>query len=267
MLDAIEKAKAKDRMLVGKKSDTDPGADLPQGQKGRVNDIVAGKLNMGMTNYKRAKYIVENAPPEMIAELDAGQRTIHNAYCELRSRAKDTDSSALEEVLESVVQEDFHDTVGDDHDSSSHDHHPEAPTKTTPKPAENSDKAKPSAPASTSKPSVSKPSASKPSSSKPPSQEKINSLFSKADLEAMKRNEEFAAMSDAEKVEELQRRLKEALKRAAIAESELSRLKELRHNDNYHKDGNIRNLQARLDMAEARVAELEALHGSGSKGE
>jgi len=72
-------------------------------------------------------------------------------------------------------------------------------------------------------------------------------------------------MSDAEKVEELQRRLKEALKRAAIAESELSRLKELRHNDNCHKDSNIKNLQARLAIAEARVAELEVLHGSDIK--
>ena len=87
------------------------------------------------------------------------------------------------------------------------------------------------------------------------------------DRKAIKRNEEFAAMSDAEKVTELQSRLKEALKRAATAESELSRLKDVHHNLVYHSDSNIKNLQARLDMAEARVAELEALHGSDSAGE
>jgi ParB family chromosome partitioning protein len=83
-------------------------------------------------------------------------------------------------------------------------------------------------------------------------------LFTKAEQEAIKRNTAFHAMSDAEKVTELQRQLKETKTRAATAESELARLKELRHNDIYHKDGIIENLSARLEIAEARVAELEA---------
>ena len=104
-----------------------------------------------------------------------------------------------------------------------------------------------------------KPKASKPKgknkSSAPPD---TTGLFSKSDEEAIERNRKFNAMSDAEKVVELQQRLKEANVRAAHAESELARLKELRHNDVYHKDGIIANLSARLEAAEARVEELES---------
>jgi uncharacterized protein involved in exopolysaccharide biosynthesis len=55
----------------------------------------------------------------------------------------------------------------------------------------------------------------------------------------------------------LQRQLREERARAANAESELTRLKELRHNDVFHKDGIIQNLRERLADAEARVKELE----------
>ena len=82
-------------------------------------------------------------------------------------------------------------------------------------------------------------------------------LLSKEDEAAIQRNKEINAMPPLEKVKELQRQLKEERVRAAYAESELARLKELRHNDVYHKDGIINNLQERLVEAETRIRELE----------
>ena len=88
--------------------------------------------------------------------------------------------------------------------------------------------------------------------------EKAAGLLSKSDEEAIQKIQEFNAMSPLQKVEELKRRLKEERIRANHAESELARLKELRHNDVYHKDGIIKNLTERLADAEARILELEA---------
>ncbi len=63
LLEDIERAKAKERMLAGKKScDTDPVPQGAQGQTGKTRDIVASKIGMGKTTYDRAKYIAENAP-------------------------------------------------------------------------------------------------------------------------------------------------------------------------------------------------------------
>ena len=93
----------------------------------------------------------------------------------------------------------------------------------------------------------------------------ISSLFTKADWDAIQRNKEFNAMSDAEKVIELQRRLKEAMVRACTAETELRNLQTYHDNLNYHKDGIIKNLEARLADAETQVAELEALYCAGVK--
>jgi len=99
-----------------------------------------------------------------------------------------------------------------------------------------------------------------------PTEAEAKGLLSKSDLEAIERNKKFNAMSDAEKVEELQRRLKEERKRATIAESELSRLRDFHKNAVYHKDGIIANLSARLETAEARVEELEAIQNINPEG-
>ena len=82
-------------------------------------------------------------------------------------------------------------------------------------------------------------------------------IFSKADQEAILRNREFNAMSPEEQVVELKRQLKEERVRAIHAESELSRFKELRHNEVYHKDGIIENLKKQLANAFERIKELE----------
>jgi len=231
MLEEVVKAKAKERMLAGKKSgDTDPPPHGAEGHKGETREIVADKIGIGKTSYDRAKYIADNAPDDVIDELDKGERTIRGTYDELKSKekaAKQPPASASE--------------GGSDDSTSDAVVEPQKPNNTQ----KSKEKPKPSSQPSTHP----------------------NGLLSKADEEAIERNEKFAAMSDAEKVEELQSQLKKERTRAATAESELARLKELRHNDNYHKDGIIANLQTRLDTAEARVDELEALHGfDGSNG-
>jgi chromosome segregation ATPase len=63
----------------------------------------------------------------------------------------------------------------------------------------------------------------------------------------------------------LQRQLKEERTRAATAESELSREKELHHNSRLHKDsiidnlkGQVENLNKLLEDAEAKIPDLES---------
>jgi ParB family chromosome partitioning protein len=214
MLEEVEKAKAQERMLSGKRvDDSDPVTHGTQGQ-GKSRDAIGEKIGMSGSSYSRAKYIAENASGEIIDELDKGQRSIRGTYDEMRAKEK--------------AQQ----TESEDADAS-----PEPETETE------------------AKPKASKPSCKNKSSAVP----NTAGLLSKADEAAAQRLKEFNAMSDAEKVTELQRQLKEERVRVANAESELTRLKELRQNEIYHKDGIIQNLQERLNTAEARVDELEAL--------
>ena len=87
-------------------------------------------------------------------------------------------------------------------------------------------------------------------------------MLTKAEEEAIERNNRFHAMSAEEKVVELQSRLDKAEIRACKAESNLSQFREFHNNTVYHKDSIIDNLQARLDAAEARLEELEAMYGT-----
>jgi len=91
------------------------------------------------------------------------------------------------------------------------------------------------------------------------------SLLSKKEKEALRKNSEFRAMQPEQKIEELQRQLKTERARAATAESELAREKELHHNSRLHKDsiidnlkGQVENLNKLLEDAEAKIADLES---------
>ena len=89
MLEEIEKAKALQRKSAGGKGglseDVFHGTHL---QKGRSRDIVGSKIGLSGTQYDRAKYIAENAPSEVIDELDQGKRNIRPTYDELRAKEK-----------------------------------------------------------------------------------------------------------------------------------------------------------------------------------
>ena len=89
LLEDIERAKAKERMLSGKKDGaSDPVPERAQGQGGRTRDIVAAKLGIGKTNYDCIKYIAEHAPSEIIDAIDRGERSIRGTFEELRTAEK-----------------------------------------------------------------------------------------------------------------------------------------------------------------------------------
>ena len=227
MLENIEREKALERKSIGGKGGFEE--DVPAGahlQKGRTRDIVSDKIGMKRTNYQCAKYITENAPDDVIEELDKGQRTIRGTYDELRSRQKAAiapdddviDDTAINAEAEPVIE---YNAIPD------------------------SEMLLPATIHAT------------PSQQQP---RQTAGLLSKSDEEAMQKNKDFNALSPQDKIKELQRQLKEERARATHAESELARLMELRQNDIYHKDGIISNLTERLAEAEARIVELENPH-------
>ena len=211
LFEEIERAKAKGRMSEGGKGGLQEGliilSDLPDKEasttknRGNVDAIVAPKIGMSEATYRRAKYIANNAPQEIIDELDRGERSINGTYFELRAAEKAND-------------------------------HPEIAMK-------------------------------KNTAASKPHESKTSVAFSKPD-----------------KITELQEGYQAALNRAASAESDLQKLHETNHNDVYHRDSIIENLQLRnekldteltkaletvaslkaaLDAANARIKELEGI--------
>lgn len=89
LIEEIEQAKARERMLCGKSAEsTDPVDYSPQGNS-RSRDAIGAKIGMSGRQYDRAKYVAKNAPEEVIAQLDRGERTVQGTYNELRSKSKD----------------------------------------------------------------------------------------------------------------------------------------------------------------------------------
>jgi len=85
LIEEIERAKAKERMLAGKK-EPDPVVGRPQGSRnGRTRDKVGPKIGLSAKQYDRAKYVADHAPQEVIDELDHGKRTVFGTYRELRA--------------------------------------------------------------------------------------------------------------------------------------------------------------------------------------
>ena len=53
-----------------------------------TRDIVGAKIGMSGRQYDRAKYIADNAPPEVIEQIDNRKRSVSSIYNELRSMLK-----------------------------------------------------------------------------------------------------------------------------------------------------------------------------------
>ncbi len=78
-LEEVERLKAKERMS-GKQE------NFPE-QSGQVRDIVAEQTGFGSgKQYDKAKFIMENATPEIIQQLDSGLISTHKAFVETRER-------------------------------------------------------------------------------------------------------------------------------------------------------------------------------------
>ncbi|MNW38769.1 Chromosome-partitioning protein Spo0J [compost metagenome] len=85
-LEQVERLKSQERIAAKE--------ILPGHEGGQVRDIVAEKAGFGSgRTYDKAKFILENATPEIIQQLDAGDISTHKAFIETKER------------LETIVQE------------------------------------------------------------------------------------------------------------------------------------------------------------------
>jgi ParB family chromosome partitioning protein len=95
LLAEIERAKAKERQREG-------GATFGRGQAKKVmipgsqpipekrlsREVVGEKIGMSGPTYQRAAYVAEHAAPEVIEQIDSGEKSITGAYWELRAAEK-----------------------------------------------------------------------------------------------------------------------------------------------------------------------------------
>ena len=218
LLKEIEQEKALERKSAGGKGGLKE--DVPHGsplEKGKSRSIIGTKIGMSGTQYERAKYIAKNASQEVIDQLDRKERSVRGTYDELRAKEKNLAPP------------------------------PEATVKTAPTPEQISEPrptARPESPAHN-------PPAHTSRGKCDPAFEKIRAQ----EAEAIRKRQEFEALSPEDKIAELQRRLKEERIRANDAESKLEREKELRRNDVYHRDGTIEMLQGQIANLESALAE------------
>lgn len=96
MLEEIERAKAKERMLAGKT--LDPTPNWAQGH-GETREIVAPKVGMSRGTYARAKFIANKAP-ELIAAIDRNEISVHEAYKVARAAERHVSPSPVHAAAE-----------------------------------------------------------------------------------------------------------------------------------------------------------------------
>ena len=243
LIEEIEKAKAKERQAEGqalggtiaghgrsKNSIVDCGPQCNSTKTDRrpsTRDIVGSKINMSGRQYDRAKYVAANAPPEVIDQIDRGERKVRGVYNELRAKENATMPSTTAAPLRTETKQQI-------------EEQPEAQTRT-----------QTAAPLPKPSTSVSRP-------KNDPFFEKLKAEES----EAIRKRREFDSLSPEEKIADLQRQLKEANARATDAESTLAREKELRQNAESHLGATIEMLNNQLAAAHERIRELEVKYES-----
>jgi len=246
LLDEIEAAKAKDRQTEGQslggtiagrgrqKDDSieNRGSQCYESKKERTpqtRDVVGGKIGMSGPQYDRAKYVAYNAPPEVIEQLDRGERTIRGTYNELRAKEKVS-------ILEPGVT----------HDDEPHSEAPDQEDNTiwllSEKVAENH--------ASRSK-----------SGKDDPYYQKQKAEAA----EAARNRAEYESLTPEGKIEVLQRQIKEHRANEATMQADIANLRERFKISVDHKDSIIEFLKQQnaklteaLEAANARIAELES---------
>jgi ParB family chromosome partitioning protein len=245
-LERLETVKAVERKSIGGQGGFKEDKDgRPYLERGQIRDIIGRQLGMSGKQYERLKYIEENAPSEIMDQLDRGERTINGTYDEIREAKKVKAESQKQEVA-------FRDQ----------------PTK----PAAEMFTLK-------SEPEVDKPlfenkttptttlEPANPPKSKQPSKLSIQkgiehemAKLTPAELEVIEKTKAFYAMSPEEKVVELQERIKQLNNRSITAETKAANLKVELDNAIYHRDGIINNLNRQLEKAHSRIKELEEMY-------
>jgi len=227
LLEEIEQTKAKERMVDGglsagrgRPKEDEKGKDArpyPFGNQSR--DAIGEKLGMSGRTYERAKHIRDNASQEVIDRLDSGESSIYKEYNALRANEKLEDKPIVVVESEIVAMDKVPPNI--DSDSPSCDV------------TELDDESKYLKPI----PRILKP-------------------LSQKDEEAQQKINEFNALPPMEKIEVLQEQLRSERARAAEAESELKRERELHHNTKYHSQLSITNLEGQVAELTTKVSEL-----------
>jgi len=88
LIEAIVKAKALERKSAGGKGGLEDVDDSPHLEQGKSRDIIGSKIGMSGKQYDRARYVADHAPPEVIEQLDSGERSISGVYSDLRAAQK-----------------------------------------------------------------------------------------------------------------------------------------------------------------------------------
>jgi ParB family chromosome partitioning protein len=233
LLEEIERIKALERKSIGGKGGISEDVDgRPHLEQGKSRDAVGAKIGMSGRQYERAKYIADKIPPEVIDQLDNGERSISGVYKDLKTKEK-ADAS-----------------LPDDESADTDEYLPECEPEADTEPQATPTK-KPAA-----EPAVFK--------SDTVSEEEILSRLSKKDRDTMRKLKEYNALPPEGKIAELERQLREMSVRAASAESDLANLKLDYGIKVDHKDSIIQSLKRQntelkeaIEAAEARIAELE----------
>lgn len=88
-IERIEKEKAMKRMTSGVNQYSPSSPGVQGGTHGKTCDIVARAVGYGSgTTYERAKFVVNNASPETVAKLDAGEISVKKAFQETERQKK-----------------------------------------------------------------------------------------------------------------------------------------------------------------------------------
>jgi len=236
LLEEIEQAKAKERMAIGGKGGMGEGKDHGPYLSGKQSrDAIGEKIGISGRQYDRAKYIVENAPPEIIEQLDNDERAIRTTYDELRAKERNEKPPVIDKVV--IVNDEkppvAADEVLDNGKPCGANGTDETQTDENHPPPVFIDESKHLRPT----PRILKP-------------------LSKEDEDVQRRISEFNALPPTKKIEILQEQLRKERARAAEAESELKRERELHHNTKYHSQLSISNLEGQVAELTTKVAEL-----------
>jgi len=238
LLEEIEQAKAKERMSLGGKGGIDQEGCVARRTlpATRASEAIGEKIGMGGRTYERARHIRDNAPQEAIDRLDKGESSIYKEYNALRALNKpedvpiDTNQTEAPASDENIVTNESHSSTCVVSDAKSNEVS-EDDNNTEIKPF--TDETKHLNPI----PRIPKP-------------------LSQKDEEAQRKITEFNSLSPTKKVEVLQEQLRKERARAAEAESELKRERELHHNTKYHSQLSITNLEGQIAELTTKVAEL-----------
>ena len=104
-MEAVVRAKALERKSVGGKGGLEDVDGGPPVELGKSRDIIGSRIGMSGKQYDRARYVAEHAPPDVIDQLDSGEKTISSVYSDLRAAEKAPVLKSKKELLPENVRD------------------------------------------------------------------------------------------------------------------------------------------------------------------